>query len=233
MEKEKKITKAGWFAVLSPFRWLLMSSIAFFLAAGTFNVPRYWIYAGIIFFGGIINAIIMIRLYPELANNRGKKQKGTKRWDLMLIIPYLLIIILIVPLIAGIDIGRFKWSYLEYPYLIIGVVLYIFANFIVQWAMITNKHFEGTVRIQVDRGHKVITTGPYKIVRHPGYLGMFITSISLPLILGSIYAFIPVGVSMIFLIIRTYMEDKTLQKELNGYVDFTEITKHRLLPFIW
>ena len=99
--------------------------------------------------------------------------------------------------------------------------------------MIVNKHFEGFVRIQKDRDHKVITSGPYKIIRHPGYAGMVLTSISMPLLLGSIYAFIPVCISLILLLIRTYKEDETLQAELEGYSEYVQMTKYRLIPFVW
>jgi protein-S-isoprenylcysteine O-methyltransferase Ste14 len=232
-EKKVKLTKAGIFAVIAPFRWMIFSAIAFYSAAGTIRVTRFWIYLGIVFIGAIISAVIAVKFTPELMNQRGKRNPGTKKWDLFLVIPFILILIVIVPLIAGFDLVRFQWTYLGYPYLIAGLCLYVVSFFIIQWSMIVNKHFETTVRIQNDRDHKVITSGPYKIIRHPGYTGMVLTSISLPLLLGSIYAFIPVCISLILLLIRTYKEDATLQAELDGYSEYVKITKYRLIPFVW
>jgi protein-S-isoprenylcysteine O-methyltransferase Ste14 len=99
--------------------------------------------------------------------------------------------------------------------------------------MIENPHFEPTVRIQEERSHRVITTGPYKFVRHPGYLGGLLWAVSIPFMIGSIFAFIPAGVYVILMIIRTWFEDRTLQKELSGYVEYTKRTRRRLFPGIW
>lgn len=231
--KKTKLTKAGIAALLAPFRWMLMSSIVFFCAAGTIYSNRYWFYIGVNLFCSLIIGVISWKLFPELLNQRGKSQTGTKKWDLFLIIPYLLLIIIVVPLVAGLDAVRFGWSSLEYSYFYIGAVLYIFSSMFILWAMVANRHFEGTVRIQKERKHKVISSGPYKLVRHPGYFGMIINSFSLPFLFGSKFAFIPVVISLLILIVRTYKEDKTLQQELAGYTVFTKKTKYRLLPFVW
>lgn len=231
--KKIKLTKAGIFAVIAPFGGMILSAIAFFSAAGTIKVTRFWIYLGIVFIRAIISTVIALKFTSELMNQRGKRNPDTKKWDLFLVIPFILILILIVPLIAGFDLVRFHWTYLGYPYFIAGICLHVLSFFIVQWSMIVNKYFEGTVRIQKDRDHKVITSGPYKIIRHPGYTGMVLGSISIPLLLGSIYAFIPVCISLILLLIRTYKEDETLQAELEGYSEYVQMTKYRLIPFVW
>ena len=231
--KKIKLTKAGIFAVIAPFGGMILSAIAFFSAAGTIKVTRFWIYLGIVFICTIISTVIALKFTSELMNQRGKRNPDTKKWDFFLVIPFIFILILIVPLIAGFDLVRFHWTYLGYPYFIAGICLYVLSFFIVQWSMIVNKYFERFVRIQKDRDHKVITSGPYKIIRHPGYAGMVLTSISMPLLLGSIYAFIPVCISLILLLIRTYKEDETLQAELEGYSEYVQMTKYRLIPFVW
>lgn len=99
--------------------------------------------------------------------------------------------------------------------------------------MLHNPFFEGSLRIQKDKNHTVINTGPYKIVRHPGYLGMLLASIALALALGSIVACIPLIIMILLIIIRTYYEDITLQKELIGYPEYCNEVTHRLIPFIW
>ena len=99
--------------------------------------------------------------------------------------------------------------------------------------MVVNPHFEQTVRIQKDRGHKVISSGPYKIVRHPGYFGGIVFAVSIPLIIGSIFALIPAGIYVILFMIRASLEDKTLHKELDGYRKYAKSVKYKLFPGIW
>jgi protein-S-isoprenylcysteine O-methyltransferase Ste14 len=96
-----------------------------------------------------------------------------------------------------------------------------------------NPHFEPTVRIQKERDHKVITSGPYKLVRHPGYLAGILFVISVPLIIGSCFAFVPVGIYVILVVIRTFLEDNTLQEELEGYTKYASQVRKRLFPGIW
>jgi len=103
----------------------------------------------------------------------------------------------------------------------------------VVWAMGANAFFSPLVRIQTERGHKVADTGPYKFIRHPGYIGAMIFSLGIPLMLGSWWAVIPGLVSMILYFIRTALEDKTLQDELPGYLDYTQCVKYRLIPGVW
>ena len=111
--------------------------------------------------------------------------------------------------------------------------MFILGSVLIHWAMLVNRHFESSVRIQKDRGHRVITTGPYRIVRHPGYVGAILFGISTPLIIGSVYGLIPGGIAVILLIIRTSLEDKLLRNELNGYVEYTKRVRYRLVPGLW
>ena len=129
--------------------------------------------------------------------------------------------------------GRFRWSNLGIHFGILGCVMFILGAVFIHWAMLVNSHFEATVRIQNDRGHRIITTGPYKIVRHPGYFGAILWGISTPLIIGSVYGLIPGSVAGIVRIIRTSLEDKLLCKELKGYVEYTKRVRYRLLPELW
>jgi protein-S-isoprenylcysteine O-methyltransferase Ste14 len=101
------------------------------------------------------------------------------------------------------------------------------------WAMAVNEHFELLVRIQTDRGHRVVTSGPYRIVRHPGYLAAIVGGLTSPLILGSLWAFAPVVAGALLFTARTALEDRTLREELAGYQEYAARTRHRLLPGIW
>ncbi len=172
---------------------------------------------------------------PELINERGlwKKKKDTQGWDKIILRVYVLFGFYVWPVIAGLDVGRFRWSNLGIHFGIVGCVLFIVGAVFIHWAMLVNRYFEASVRIQTDRGHRVITTGPYRIVRHPGYVGVILWGISTPLIIGSFYGLIPAGITVILLIIRTSLEDKLLRSELNGYVEYTKRVRYRLLPGLW
>ena len=126
-----------------------------------------------------------------------------------------------------------EWSSLGLWATILGVVLSSLAWMILTWAMLTNPHFEATVRIQTDRDHRVVTTGPYAIVRHPGYVGAGLWVLGSPLIVGSVYGLIPAGITIVLPVLRTYLEDQTLQAELPDYAEYTKRVKCRLVPDIW
>jgi protein-S-isoprenylcysteine O-methyltransferase Ste14 len=161
------------------------------------------------------------------------KRKGSKLWDEILMRGSNLVALIAIPVIAGLDIGRFHWSNLDVSFFVVGFMLLAVSTILLNWAMIVNPHFEPTVRIQTDRGHKVITSGPYKIVRHPGYLAGILSIISIPLMLGSVFSFVPVGIYVVLMIIRTYIEDKTLHRELNGYSRYAKKVRYRLFPWFW
>jgi len=99
--------------------------------------------------------------------------------------------------------------------------------------MLENEYFEQFVRIQEERGHRVVTTGPYRFVRHPGYLAAILGALATPLMLGSAWTFVPAGLLGLLFVVRTYLEDETLQRELDGYKEYSEGTQFRLLPFLW
>jgi protein-S-isoprenylcysteine O-methyltransferase Ste14 len=101
------------------------------------------------------------------------------------------------------------------------------------WAMVVNTHFEATVRIQEEREHQVCSSGPYEIVRHPGYVSMILLAFANPLILGSRWAFAPAGLIVLLVLARTALEDRTLQDELLGYKEYAASTRYRLLPGVW
>jgi protein-S-isoprenylcysteine O-methyltransferase Ste14 len=110
----------------------------------------------------------------------------------------------------------------------------MFASYgFIMWAMFTNNFFSSKVRIQSDRGQYVVQQGPYKFVRHPGYLGVLFWMPSTALTMGSLWGLIPAALAVLTIIIRTYLEDKTLQKELPGYIEYTQKVRYRLIPGIW
>jgi protein-S-isoprenylcysteine O-methyltransferase Ste14 len=138
-----------------------------------------------------------------------------------------------LPLVAGLDTGRFSGIQLGWTWFGLGVLLYGASSAIILWSMLVNQHFEGLVRIQNDRDHQVVMGGSYHWVRHPGYLGMVWLNVSLPLILGSRWALVPAAVCLGLTVLRTALEDRTLQRELPGYRSYTQQTPYRLFPGVW
>jgi len=210
----------------------ILIAVILFVSAGRLDWWRAWISLSIWIAGLIGMGIVMFRKNPELINERGKKHANTKGFDKVFFVFYapMGFIALIV---AGLDAGRFGWSSMSPALSIVGGFLYIPAFIIVAWAMAENPHFETTVRIQNDRNHQVCSSGPYQYARHPGYVGMILMNIASPLVLGSWWACIPAGIIVLLVIIRTALEDLTLQAELPGYVEFAQRTRYRLLPGVW
>ena len=204
------------------------------LGAGQWNWPRGWIYLAFFVIASIIGSIVIQWLNPGLleARARGYRRKDTKLFDKVF---YLLFIPLLViyPIFAGLDAVRLLWSPLPEWTIWPGAFLFIASSILTTWTMSVNLFAEGTVRIQEDRGHTVVTTGPYSIVRHPMYLGIIIGLPATALMLGSGWALLPAALIIALFIWRTAQEDKTLQQELAGYMDFMKLTRYRLFPVIW
>ncbi len=206
-----------------------------FLPAGRWD---YWQGWGLIggYVGVFIIYIILCLGNPEmidLTKERMKPGGKTRGWDkvgIVIFIPMYLITFVV----CSLDAGRYGWTRpLPMVHYLFSWILFCVAMGIVFWAMVINKFFSSVVRIQTDRGHHVIQEGPYQYVRHPGYVGFNINMLATPLVLGSFWGLIPAGIIMIFIVLRTYLEDKTLQKELPGYLEYTQKVKYRLLPGVW
>ncbi len=134
---------------------------------------------------------------------------------------------------CGLDAGRLQLSSPGIGFLVGGVIIFIVGWVFVVWAMVENEFFETTVRIQKEKNHRVVFTGPYAIVRHPGYTGMILFYGCTPFIIGSLYGLIPVLLLAVAFVFRTYFEDRMLYEELPGYKEYTKKVKYRLVPFIW
>ena len=192
-----------------------------------------WIYAWVYIISSVLVIIINACIFPpELISERGRKKDNVEKWDKLitrlLTLPWFALYI-----VSGLDI-RFGLSLELASWIhISGLVIFILGNALVSWAMISNIYFSTAVRIQYDRGHTVSIGGPYRFMRHPGYLGMIIYLLATPLALGSFWAFIPASLTVILFIIRTAFEDNTLKNKLEGYKEYAERVKYRLIPGIW
>jgi protein-S-isoprenylcysteine O-methyltransferase Ste14 len=207
----------------------LVILVILFVSSGRLDWVWLWVYFGVGVVILVVNAAI---LPPELIAERGELRENVKYWDRVLttlnIVPTLGALI-----VAGLD-ERLGWSpQLSVGIHIVGVVLLVLGQGLFTWAMAANRFFSTSVRIQMDRDHIVASDGPYRYVRHPGYVGYIVFSVAMPLILGSLWALIPVVVTAYLLIVRTALEDSTLQEELKGYKEYAQRVRYRLLPGIW
>ncbi len=206
----------------------------FFISAGSFVGYRPWVFFGASFLHYGVGMVIQFKLNPELLVHRLKmRREGSKRWDEILMRVTNLTILLAVPITAGLDLGRLNWTTLDPGYMILGLIFLVVSTILLNWAMVVNPHFEPTVRIQRDRDHMVISRGPYRLVRHPGYLAGIFYALSIPMIFGSLVTFVPAGIYAILLIIRTSLEDRTLREELKGYSEYSDKVQFKLIPGIW
>ena len=213
----------------SIFFFALIIAITF-IGAGRIDYWQGWIYNGL----NIIFLLLSYFLLPrELIEERLKPKEGMKKWDKIYYIVSIPVYFAIL-IISILDGGRFDWEpRIPILVVIIGVVVYTIGQIIVLWAKKVNKFFSIVVRIQKDRGQTVCKDGPYRFVRHPGYLGGLLCNIVTPFVLSSFWGLIPAVIAVVLLFIRTYLEDKTLQRELEGYTDYTNEARYRLLPGIW
>jgi protein-S-isoprenylcysteine O-methyltransferase Ste14 len=194
-----------------------------------------WVYALLIVVAGIGGRIWAERRHPGLLAERQniEKLQSAKAWDKVLAPLMALSISYPLVIVAGLD-HRWGWSP-EFPLwlTVFGFILISLGYAISAWAYAENRFFSSVVRIQADRGHAVCDSGPYRFVRHPGYAGNIPPLLGIPLALGSVWALIPAAVALIIAVIRTALEDQTLQEELPGYRDYAQRVPYRLLPGIY
>ncbi len=217
-------------------KFLLMATVwavVCFAGAGRLDWTRGWIYIETYVFAMTAVGVVVHRINPDLIEEREKlKGTNTQRFDkvfLALFLPLTFIQLMI----AGIDAVRFHWLALPTWTAVPGVVLFLAAMALVTWTMVVNRFAEPTVRLQSDRGHKVVSAGPYRWVRHPMYVGFIVMYPASALILGSGWAMVVAGIVVILITWRTSQEDRFLCRELEGYREFAAETRFRLCPGLW
>jgi protein-S-isoprenylcysteine O-methyltransferase Ste14 len=220
-------------------RWLTREVIGVLFVAATLFIPAGrldwamgWALVGIYAVWVSANALILIPRSPELLAERAQRKKGIKDWDAVLM-SIVGILTLCKHIVAGLDV-RYGWTvgiplWLQIVTLAIAALGYALGT----WAMAVNAFFSQIVRIQDDRGHTVVTDGPYQFVRHPGYVGVIAFELATPVMLGSLWALIAGVLAALLVVVRTALEDRTLQKELEGYTEYVQQTRYRLLPGVW
>ncbi|HZH18263.1 MAG TPA: isoprenylcysteine carboxylmethyltransferase family protein [Archangium sp.] len=211
---------------------LIAMGALLFVSAGRLDWKAGWIFAGLIVFSLAANAYGTRVLNPVLNQERWKEREDTKPFDKRITHTYLAML-LTMTVVAGLDNGRYGWSELPAWCMPVGVLLHVLGQLPILWSFAANPHLESTVRVQKDRDHKVISTGPYRFVRHPMYLGLLMMLVAWPLVFGSLWAYVPALIAMAAFILRTALEDRTLQRELPGYTEYTQRTRYRLVPGLW
>ncbi len=226
---------------VSPRQWIgivvvyLLIPLALLVCGGDFGWWQAWIYSLLIVAAGIGGRIWAERRHPGLLAERQNIEKiqSAKAWDKVLAPLMALSLMFPMVIVAGLD-HRFGWSSVFPLWLIvIGFILISLGYAFATWALAENRFFSGVVRIQTDRGHVVCDSGPYRIVRHPGYAGNILPLLGIVLALSSVWTLIPAAVALIIAMIRTALEDQTLQEELPGYRDYAQRVRYRLIPGIY
>jgi len=213
--------------------FLLIIALVIIEGSGRLDWLMGWAYIVFMFVFVAVTGAVLYRLDPGLLAERSGPQEGSKRWDLALASLISVWLPLAICVIAALD-KRLGWSQ-EIPpgAQAAGLALAAVGGLVIIWAMTANRYFSAVVRIQEDRGHRVATTGPYRWVRHPGYASMLLYYPGTALALGSLWAFVPVALIIVLMLLRTSLEDETLKKELPGYLDYTKKVKYRLIPGVW
>jgi protein-S-isoprenylcysteine O-methyltransferase Ste14 len=215
--------------------YLFLPVLLLFGLAGDWGWGAGWLYVAITLLSALVSRILTARKHPDLLRERAASLNMTdvKPWDRKLVPLVAMVGPMLMLVVAGLD-KRFGWSGSLPAFLpVIGLLGVLTGVVWGVWAMVVNRFFSAMVRIQTDRGHQVVSAGPYRVMRHPGYMGGCLSNLGIPLMFGSYWALIPGAVVIILIIMRTALEDRTLQAELPGYAEYARRVRYRLLPGVW
>ena len=227
--------------IASPRLWIrllvvyLLIPLTLLICGGDLGWWQAWLYAVLILAAGIGGRMWAEQRHPGLLAERQNIEniQNAKAWDKVLAPLMAVSIGFPMVIVAGLD-HRYNWSP-EFPlwFIVVGFIFIAFGYAFASWALAENRFFSSVVRIQTDRGHVVCDSGPYRFVRHPGYAGNLLPLFGIVLALGSVWTLIPAAVASIITVIRTVLEDQTLQEELPGYRDYAQRVRYRLIPGIY
>lgn len=224
--------KQGYRVVLQLLILVTIFTCGLFISAGTVRWPTAWLYLGLIVVSQGYAAFYIATQNPDLAEER--TELDTKR-DIDKVLAGIMALYgpLLICIVSGLDF-RFQWtSDLLFEFRLFSFFVAFIGSFLALWAMTSNRYFYSVLRVEPEKGHVVCDRGPYRIVRHPGYLGAILFSVSAPVMLGSGWGLFPAAVTIISVIVRTWLEDRALQNTLEGYKEYSHKMRYRLLPGVW
>ncbi|MDH5189252.1 MAG: isoprenylcysteine carboxylmethyltransferase family protein [Rhodospirillaceae bacterium] len=229
---DKTSTHRQWIRLVSVY---ISIPLVLFICAGDLGWWQAWFYSPLIVSAGVGGRIWAEQRHPGLMSERQNTDsiQNAKPWDKVLA-PLMALSIGFPPVIvAGLD-HRYGWSP-EFPLWLMatGFILIVLGYAFATWALAENRFFSSVVRIQAERGHVVCDSGPYRIIRHPGYAGNIPPLLGIVLALGSVWALAPAALALIITFIRTALEDRTLQEELPGYRGYAQHVRYRLIPGLY
>lgn len=231
--RNRAAVSRGRFASLVPFSVLPLALLALiFLPAGAIGWRPGWTFVAVLVLGFGLSALVLARVNPVIYRARSRFQPGTKPWDKALLAVILPAMTAILP-VAAFDAGRRHGSFVPAWAVLAGYAGVLAGIALTSWAQAVNPFFEPGVRIQSERHQRVIDSGPYRFVRHPGYVAALLLFFGMALALGSLWALFPAALAAALLVLRTAWEDRLLRTELPGYADYARRVRWRLLPGVW
>jgi protein-S-isoprenylcysteine O-methyltransferase Ste14 len=218
--------------VVAVFVVILIMDLLLFIPAGRLDWPAAWSLS-------LLYAIFLLAYVvwgtlkaPDLLKERSRVAENVKVWDRVIIAIYTVLLLATIVL-AGLDVGRLRWSQMAVVWQVLGLAGLFPAGGIIFWTIVTNAYLGRMVRIQEDRGHQVVTGGPYRYVRHPMYVGIIVLFPCMTLFLGSWWALASASLIAVLMVVRAALEDRTLHAELPGYAEYAQRVRYRLLPGVW
>lgn len=213
----------------------LLIPLVLFLSAGRIDWWQAWMYTVLTVVVSLVSRYILFLNNPELIAERARftQSEGIKDWDKGIVVLIAIVGPLAFMITAGLD-KRYGWSpEVALPVQLVALVVFLLGYAFSTSALMVNKYFSSVVRIQTERGQTVVMSGPYRLVRHPGYSGGLVAWLVSPILLGALWSFVPAVLVIVLYIVRTALEDRTLQNELPGYKEYAGRVRYRLLPGVW
>ena len=213
---------------------LVVLLTAFFLPAGSFDWPEAWCVLVSYLVASLAAFAWMKRHDPGLYEERisAQAKRDSKGWDNLIMMVYSILMLVLIA-VSAMDRVRFGWSRVPIAFKLGSGFLFLVPGVLLFRVIRENRFLSERVRIQEERGHRVCSSGPYAVVRHPMYIAILLFTFLLPPALGSVYGLIPAALVALLMVLRTHLEDLTLKNELPGYREYAESVRFRLIPGIW
>ena len=219
-------------AIIASYIGVLVYASLVFLGAWRLLYWQGMLYV-VLALAGVTMSHILVPKDSSITTNRAREAQAGQIWDKRLLGAIFLVNV-VTFLVAGLDSGRFGWSgSVPLAVTIAGVAVMVAGQVVFAVAKRENEFFSSTVRIQMERGHRVCNSGLYRYARHPGYLGMLMSMLAFPLVLNSYWALLPAVIAAALLVARALFEDRFLTRELPGYSDYAARTKWLLVPEVF